>query len=811
MTIKSAEEYDPFLKRNVYGNVLDQVENFQYNAKLYMIPPVTSASGSASTTPPQSGTSARTNDPGTSSTASDNRGGYLHDAMTADPSQTVVLAQTGVTGVQIDNIEITSAVGPGNSFAFSTINFDIVQPGAADFLDQIIAARAYLGDQIFSNDVPLFLEIVFKGYSEDLDEADAGGKPIAAAGPYRFRMVINTVSLEINDEGSVYQFSCVAMDHTGYADHHFRIPKKMESVGTTIPEHVENLVKKINDHVKENYDAYQVQDEYNIDISGLSSGPYGLSDLSLVTDSDVRAEEINRIMNPELEDKEESEYKDLLESATKDEGPVDIIVAENRVTVREGVTIERYIQTLLSMNDEYYTRITRSQNISDSSNTEVNKEQAFVNWVRVNTGVSYTTYDTKRNAYAKKITFKPVIYATAKTTVGASADENTNLSRDEIQTRVDQIDIFKAYHYLFTGLNDQILNCKIDYKAAHAMLLPPTGGFSGDFSTVMAKTISSQASVTDDLTSEDLATQAVEATNRDAVSDIVDNARPDQISELGKQLGFSAADIRDAATNRNSQSAETLKSVLANRSSAQALSNAAKNTQSDAFSNQDGTDYSPTLSGYVYAGDIIGSVSERVGTAVGVEQARNTARALNNSDGDTEDNGTPEPAIQTGGIPNQAEDGTYNGTPRNTIFGYLMQQHSATDFLVTLDMEIKGDPYWLGKTDVGKVTPHASGAEDTENKSNEEHLHLAGNDNYILFDIQTPKRYDFDVADEDSNSGYWTQDGTAYFITGIYMCRRVVNIFSGGQFSQELNLIKETSLQLNKLGKLERSEEEDTE
>ena len=60
--------------------------------------------------------------------------------------------------------------------------------------------------------------------------------------------------------------------------------------------------------------------------------------------------------------------------------------------------------------------------------------------------------------------------------------------------------IFKAYHYLYTGLNDQIKQCTIKYDAGIALLAAPAGGVSGDFGTVMAKTISNSASPDEDLT-----------------------------------------------------------------------------------------------------------------------------------------------------------------------------------------------------------------------------------------------------------------------------------------------------------------------
>ena len=43
-----------------------------------------------------------------------------------------------------------------------------------------------------------------------------------------------------------------------------------------------------------------------------------------------RAEEINRIMNPELEGKTEDEYEDILKQFAKDEGGSDIVVEEKQ-------------------------------------------------------------------------------------------------------------------------------------------------------------------------------------------------------------------------------------------------------------------------------------------------------------------------------------------------------------------------------------------------------------------------------------------------------------------------------------------------
>ena len=41
--------------------------------------------------------------------------------------------------------------------------------------------------------------------------------------------------------------------------------------------------------------------------------------------------------------------------------------------------------------------------------------------------------------------------------------------------------------------------------------------------------------------------------------------------------------------------------------------------------------------------------------------------------------------------------------------------------------------------------------------------------------------------------------GTAYFITGIYETYRVISVFSGGDFTQELSMVKQSVIDLKKV------------
>ena len=67
--------------------------------------------------------------------------------------------------------------------------------------------------------------------------------------------------------------------------------------------------------------------------------------------------------------------------------------------------------------------------------------------------------------------------------------------------------------------------------------------------------------------------------------------------------------------------------------------------------------------------------------------------------------------------------------------------------------------------------------------------------------MQSPRLFDFDVDDEDNNEGYWSADGTAYFISGVYMLIKAISMFDGGEFKQKIEMVKLTSYQTSKIDK----------
>ena len=808
--------FDP-IRGTVYGNVLDNFDNYAYNIKLYMIPPVTSSVPAGIYTP-MAGTSARNPQPNPGIFAGADQGGYMNNYYIAKPEDTVVLAQTGVTGAQIDNLQIVSAVGTGGSFFTSTINFDVIQPGSADFIDQMLAAKKHIGAPLFAPDVPLFLEVAFKGYSEDIDDPNAEGYPTAIAGPFRYNMILKNVSIEIDQKGSTYSFECVAKDQIPYSDQFYTLPCLITAEGSSIQEYCNDIQSKLKEYAETNLTDYQFKDEIEFDLSGILVKEGGdpaiaISDDKLTNNSKAKAEDINRIMNPQLSGKTQKEYKEILKDDPLDSGVLDVVVGKDQITFREGVKIDTVIATILSMSDEFFSGTTRSDAADAGAN--IKKSDGFVKWFKVNSDYTYGEYDNFRNSYSKKIVYKPLIYRTDGSNVQQNTEENQSLSKDDVQTRFDQMSdtIFKAYHYTYTGRNDQIRNVRIGYNNGIALIVPPAGGVTGDFSTALADSMTTQAGQDDDLTGQEKALAAEKAAKQEQANEFLDSLDNSRLQSLGQWSGLSGSEITDLVNNKNSQSRNFLALALADSQLLSAAQNAQatqnKNTQSDNQTQINGGSYSERLSGYQYGGVIIDSIGTDISESMSqqaikdrLRDLRRQAKKMEKEEGQHAAAGdNAEPQVQQIHLTNPSEAATYDGTTRNSIFGYLMQQHGASDFLVKLDMEVRGDPWYLGKADIlGYETPLEPSSSDTD-KSNGDYAVYSKDENYVMFEMQLPRKYDFDVEDEDNNTGYWKPEGTSYFISGVYRMVTVVNNFSGGDYTTELNLNKLTPIKISMLEK----------
>ena len=763
----------------VAGNKLDGYNNSTYNWRLYMIPD------------------------------DKDGGGYMNGALKADPENTVIIAQTGVTGIAIDNVSLN--IVKGNSGAFVTNgSFTLIQPGAADLLDQIQLSKKVLGIKagMFAN-VPIFLELSFKGYTEDLDDTDSEGKPVTIDGPWCWQCEIATIDVNITEEGSTYDFTIVIGSQNAYSDIFYTLPADTSMTGSTIAECIESLQETLTKYREDNYKEHAVQDEVEFDLSQLASV---IKDDKIKYNSYENAEQINRLMNAQSQGiKTRKEYDKALEDNPESlDGGIKAsggVWRRDRIQIKEGTNFHRILTTLLVMNEDFLEQCQRKKGAMDDPNIDedgFDLKQAFTKWYRINAYVEWLDYDHRRNTYAKKITYQPVIYDTADGDQIMSPAEN-NTTKEDVNVRIKEMNIKKAYHYLYTGLNDQILNADISYHAGQLLLGAPGGGMLGDASTNPNAPGSSARSGDPD---GDKAQGAYAVANADV--DGLSNqlaTDPNLMQRVQDKLNLTEAEKKaiqeDEQKRKNLAEAIVFLNAQGSNPLGYKKSKASGTNPYVPVSPTDVVDdtYSPEPSGYLYSAEIISDTggSETVIGELSGATALNTLKNSLNAKDDGEST-SPRPGFSYAASIVSTSGNTSDGTAKATLFGYMFQNVNDVSILVDLNLKVRGDPWYLGEKpkDPTKGRNMTQRISDSGRATSLDAISYDGNDNYFLFTMQTPRVIDPDVDDEDNNTGYMSQQGTAYFISGVYQIMGVTANFNGGMFDLDLNAKKQTALDLSK-------------
>ena len=779
------EYFDPYVGK-VYGNILDYYDNATYNLKLYMVENSYTENAPAEF-------------------------GLAEENLAAPPGATVILAQTGVTGTQIDNLEIASVVTANDGPQANTIKFTIKQPGAATFPDQIQLAKVYLDHENTAH-ATMFLEIRFQGYREsdlgpsDVEwDPDTGGDPEIVAGPFRYKIQPTQIRVAIDSTGSTYDFETVATASYAFRDDVYKIPKTLNTLGKTITEHVEDLEKKLNE-LQESSDS-EVKDVITFDLGKLvgsadeSSGGTSfdiINDETLISNTDADAEDTNRVINLEsIESADAIERQKALEDNPKDSGETaEQEIDQDKIAVAEGVSIHDYFLTLLSMNEEYISKISRKSEIDNPEDDNIDQDQTFISWLRINADTKQLGFDKRRNKYAQQYTFIPTIYKSTRRDVAVDVRETeAKDTRKVIEDMIGNGTLLKAYNYMFTGLNDQIQSLDIRYDQGLDLLLPPKGGAMGDISITASDSLANTVPEAKDLSLEgqvnDLFNKSENALEKSSLKGLLDdlksllNTATGAVDQLASAVGLSSAQLIDLVNFGTNANKEAFIEQLDAATTKQL--NASVNISTSTPTVLDPTiapDYKPEFSGYAYGSDFLNpgvsypdvtllenlgyiNVQDKLAAAGITEQ-----EALESKQGTSSTTDTPS----------KVAGGTYKaGSVQNKLLGFIAGSHSDTQFMMQIELGLRGDPWYLGSK--------GTGLDGVTKKSDATAANHKGDDNCFFLNINAPITYDPDYTDEDSNlnSGYWDMSGEARTFGGVYRIIKVTNQFNGGVFTSSVS------------------------
>ena len=825
--IKSPEIYDPYLGK-MYGNILDQYDNPAYNIRLYLKPQENStveepAAATPAGPPPIDGDLAGSDEFQSQDARSDQPSAGASQTRTVADKKIVILAQTGVTGVQIDDLEIET--GNQGDIAGKALkgSFTIVQPGAANFLDQLQWARKYLGasdGELSTNDFGMYLDINFLGYDTDPDDNEAGGDITQIVNTTTYKISVTNIGIILDNTGSRYNFEFGITEMVGFADEIYKLPKNISIQGSTITEFLKGptgLETKYNESLRQLSTEYEKADQIEFNLSALVNksaaqtlDSTGAQDQKSIKDESIPTPENDQTVETTTVPIFNGEVRPINEERQDADGAQNAGTQPEQtqsgvqLTLKEGNSIYTVIAQVLSMNKEFQSFVSRKKTLDDPGNNEVDDKQTFIAWFDVHCEIQTIGWDKKRNKYAKKYIYTPYIVEDIRSDVALTTNETAFLSEKgdmksytdvpvtaiatkRLQDLYNAGALYKSYFYTFTGLNDQIINLDINYEHGTTVLMPPKGGFVGEYSVLNKTALTNSADINQDMTADDQNKAALETKNKESLVGLLDKIRgsieniksvadaigraPDELAGI---LNGSLDSTRRLAESLDSGTVSNLVKKLGGSDGSDPADTPTTNTEITVTSFGE---YTPEVSGFLYAADFV-----QPGGALTQEELQQAG--LIPIDTPT---GVPPATAQTKSVPSPLSGITSDG-PASVLMGYVYRSREGKGFLLNVEMTIRGDPYWLsdintGAFKYGKPTPDKT-------------VRPAAKKNYFLLTIGTPRRFDFDVSDEDSNSGYWSEGSTSGVFSGLYYPTTWKHRFSGGIFTTTLTAAKEISVPL---------------
>jgi len=830
-----------YLDHPVAGNVLDEYDLPQYVLTLYM------KTRESIAREEQAGSQDATADDERKTQGDDQKGNVVKNR--PQPGDIVILAQTGSTDVNIDNLSIAHLTNNDDNIPTS-LNFTITEPGSITLMDRIAAAKEHCGYEN-TNDVPYFLEIDFKGYKANVDDEDAGGETVTIAGPYVYQLGGVTFDLDINTSGAVYNFTGYENADISKLDYYYRTPKQFEIVGKTIRELLKDLETKWNKELgsQASKDGKK-PDTVVIDLDNLiakdtpkNEGEDGnTSDLfsnSLFKDNFKKEDFASRgfVVTGETQNETTENNEDTSETITAKDNlgnEVTVISKElaepdpsqiksktipqiETVTIKanKGQSFENILATVLSLSEDIFKRATRLEDPNDV-NSKVLKDKAYTEWFNVSTDLirDFNNYDKVRGEYVKTIKFIPKIIKESRSDIVISLselDENLNLDVDSLAKRINELAIYKEYYYMFSGKNDQIIDFNMRFNEAYALKHPAFG--QGDFAQqsqmAIAPALQEKEAKNNKTTNTGASDKVEKQTKPNSILDTLKQlkeAKDGNFSNLlqgfGDYLGFTKQEIADIEGNLNGEKAQLLAQSLADERISDALANNSlvkrvtspqEGTQTESDNNTD-TETTSTSSyiDFLYASELVKGLE---GDDLSESDAKNIVKAKLR-------NAIPK-KIKVDTDNKVAEAPGERDSYRPSAFSHLMSVHGEAASNQVINLTLRGDPWYLGMSNFydNSVGNNAvKGKDQNSSKLVDTNLFSAqwsGGSVDFLVVIESPRKFDFNIDDEDQNTGLYDFSGINYTMSGVYHTIKAVTNFSNGLFTVDVSATKDPAYEMS--------------
>ena len=678
------------------------------------------------------------------------------DPSTVDNLNKMIIAESGVTaGFNITDFSIHTVCGPNittNNMPATKWSMTVVEPYGISLVDRIRSGTQQLGTANHMTS-PYFIDLWFTGFNPDgsyINDNVIGQK----TNYHLWRMIITQITSKTTEGGTTWSIEGVVDGELANSNQNSTVGGSSTiKTGNTFGDFLDNLTKTFN--LQE--EAANVQADKT------------LVKYKIIAPDEVRAWDISGL-KPSESSQRNSDY-DLKDLKKKE------------IKLNKGQDIGSVINYVASMNETAINWIQGKNSDGSQKTSGPNlQDHGLIKVFMIHSSIKVVGWDTWTNDYIKEVTYTLTPYISAKANVDEAqirSSQQPDVQTAKVKQIVGNRKLRRAYNYVYTGRNTEVIKFDI---AINTFWQVAINGYNNQnsYSQQTQGPVASKNSIgyvtgkgyNSKLGAQQRAKLSVDQTQLDTLKK--NNAGEDQINKQQQLVDADTTALRQTTLaehklsyfypediNKNGGSVvNNLLAAVKDSSSKNILQNEIKyyNSRQQKIANNFAEDFGLYQS----------TSSNPFAVAVTVKKEPSAANAEQNVE-------SPKtPATSSGNGSNSASTRGLIGA----VFGNINNNESGE--FVSISLEIRGDPYWLGPGNVREkyLVETNSGVVD-KTKMEDSALYITG-DEFIVMSFRSGQAPDEYTGIMDLNSG------TTSAFQGIYYVTEVQSEFKGGQFTQTL-------------------------
>lgn len=731
VTNSNDENFD--LNLQIQPNVLDNYDDVTYHWKLFITTPEASSSGDI-----------------------------------FNIANQTIIAETSVTDLTIDKVEIRAGASPSieSGTGVSThVKFEITEPSGAALLDQMFYQSIALGIGNWVT-MPVYLQLQFKNRKPDTSEVDDGTIGSLANLRWIWTISLTQTKANITSAGTRYEFEGIIYNELAQSNANFTLQHNT----------VLNKLDNFSDAMAE------LQDKLNADQLLKLLGNYSIPDsFKIIVDPKIAGFKITPV--------------DSSTNSVRNDNFVTYGIKD--ASFPSGTAIDKVIDSLLAQTGEYQKSMLNAPTPGAEGvtmNEEVSQMKKF--W-RIITETRPLQFDPLRQVVAKEFTIFVIEYdlgvLDANTFQTAAEPITLEAEKKRLATYVKKSILKKLYNYIFTGLNDQVIDFDLTINNAFAAT---QSRFNGIYQNpaMSSKGVQTHNHAFDEskLTNEISAAISLQNNARTAGTDSALTAL------VNAQSSIDAADLPLATRQRYS-------TILANAKPESRMSFLAE-VQARGGINNDGTLSSARARAVSLAKPIREKITQQQFNFISDVNIESRAAKSAYTNLMEYSKGKLRPIARIESMQDRqvglgVESNSNSGIQKlSNMFSVALHSGLVGSFQ-RIKMRIKGDPFWLfpqpienTNTKIFNSLKPVSEAIDSIKRGHfnyADSANLYGTDNFLIIRFRSPKIYN-----EDENPDSIDPNTDIEAFSGVYKVTEVTSIFGVGKFEHELTCILDPEIRL---------------